>query len=144
MLTLSLYGAPRCFISCNVPAAHFFRYVISNLVFEILFSTRAKSKRLTYMTEHTGTVRCGPELLSSSDTSFRLHGRAVVAGGSRGTASGERRVVAGGSRGTAGKQYLSVSCGRISAMVCDNPAILSYMAPLVIVRRDMIRLRRMV
>ena len=38
---------------------------------------------------------------SSSDTSFRLHGRAVVAGGSRGTASGERRVVAGGGRGTA-------------------------------------------
>ena len=38
---------------------------------------------------------------SSSDTSFRLHGRAVVAGGSRGNASGERRVVAGGSRGTA-------------------------------------------
>ena len=33
MLTLSLYGAPRRFMSCNVPAADFFRYVISNLVF---------------------------------------------------------------------------------------------------------------
>ena len=111
MLTLSLYGAPRRFMSCNVPAAHFFRYVISNLVFEILFSTRAKSKRLADMPMATTSPRLNTQRLSivvrnfcrgpsSSDTSFRLHGRAVVAGGSRGTASGEGGVVAGDSRGT--------------------------------------------
>ena len=100
-------------MSCNVPAADFFRYyVISNLVFEILFSTCAKSKRLTDMPMATTSPRLNTQGLSvvvrnfcrgpsSSDTSFRLHGRAVVAGGSRGTASGERSMVAGGSRDTA-------------------------------------------
>ena len=98
-------------MSCNIPAADFFRYVISNLVFEILFSTRAKTKRLTDMPMATTSPRLNTQGLSvvvrnfcrgpsSSDTSFRLHGRAVVAGGSRGTSSGEGGVVAGGSRGT--------------------------------------------
>ena len=84
-------------MSCNVPAAHFFRYVISNLLFEILFSTRAKSTRLADMPMAATSPRLNTQGLSivvrnfcrgssSSDTSFRLHGRAVVAGGSRGTA----------------------------------------------------------
>ena len=125
MLTLSLYGAPRCCMSCNVPAADFFRYVISNLVFEILFSTRAKSKRLTYMPMATTSPRLNTQGLSvvvrnfcrgpsSSDTSFRLHGRAVVARGSRGTASGECGAVAGGSRATAGGVVASGSRGTAS------------------------------
>ena len=48
---------------------------------------------------------------SSSDTSFRLHGRAVVTGSSRGTASGEGGVVAGGSRGTASDESSMVAGG---------------------------------
>ena len=49
---------------------------------------------------------------SSSNTSFRLHGRAVVAGGSsRGTASGEGGVVTGGSRGTASGERRVVTGG---------------------------------
>ena len=149
MLILSLYGAPRRFLSCNVPAADFFRYVISNLVFEILFSTRANSKRLTDMPMATTSPRLNTQGLSvvvrnfcrgpsSSDTSFRLHGRAVVVGGSRGTASGEGGVVAGASRGTAsGEVYSLYSDPPLAATRMARVAELDGLPPKTAIARHM-------
>ena len=78
MLTLSLYGAPRRFMSCNVPAAHFFRYVISNLVFEILFSTRAKSTRLADMPMAATSPRLADMPMAATSPRLNTQGLSIV------------------------------------------------------------------